>query len=145
MGGGLKQFQVTTNPERLAQYDVTLTELAEALEHANLNTSGGFLLTQTKEYLVRITGRVESLEQIANSVVEYRDEGPILVKHVADVRFGHPVKRGDGSVNGKPAVIMAVQKQPGADTQILTKAIDEAVEELKGALPKDVRIENPGA
>jgi Cu/Ag efflux pump CusA len=142
MGGGLKQYQVITNPERLAQYDTTLSDLAAALEKGNINTSGGFLLTETKEYLVRITGRVEFLDDIENTVIEHRREGTILVKHVADVRYGHPVKRGDGSVNGESAIIMAIQKQPGADTQVLTKVIDKAIDEIRDALPRDVVVEN---
>ena len=142
MGGGLKQYQVITSPERLAQYDITLSDLAEALEEGNINTSGGFLLRETKEYLIRITGRVESLDDILNTVIEHRNKGMVIVKHVADVRIGQPVKRGDGSVNAKPAIIMAIQKQPGADTQVLTKQIDRAIDEIRGTFPEDVVIEN---
>lgn len=142
MGGGLKQYQVITNPEHLAQYDITLSDLAEALRKGNINTSGGFLLRETKEYLIRITGRVESLDDIENTVIEHRSEGTVLVKHVADVGYGYPVKRGDGSVNAKPAIIMAIQKQPGVDTQVLTKLIDKTIDGIRGALPGDVVIEN---
>ena len=142
MGGGLKQYQVITSPERLAQYDITLSDLAGALEEGNINTSGGFLLRETKEYLIRITGRVESLNDILNTVIEHRNEGMVLVEHVADVRVGQPVKRGDGSVNAKPAIIMAIQKQPGADTQVLTKQIDRAIDEIRGTFPGDVVVEN---
>ena len=140
IGGGLKQYQVLTDPRRLARYDVTLDDLTKAVEAANLNTGGGFLLGGTKESLIRITGRAESLQDLENAVVKPREPRPVLVRDVADVRFGHPVKRGDGSVNAAPAVILSVQKQPNADTLALTKQVDAALEELSGALPPDVKI-----
>ena len=97
-------------------------------------------LGSRKEHLIRITGRVESLQEIQDAVVAPRSPAPILVRHVADVRFGSPVKRGDGSVDAKPAVILSIQKQPEADTVRLTAQIDLALEEVRGSLPEDVEI-----
>ncbi len=142
MGGGMKQYQVVTTPERLLQYDVTLEELAKAVGATNVNLGGGFLLEPTKEYLIRITGRVESIAELEEAVVAYRKPASIRVKQVADVRFGIPAKRGDGSVNASPAVILSIQKQPTADTLRLTAEIDTALKEVQGSLPKDVEI-NP--
>jgi len=140
IGGGLKQYQVLTDPRRLARYDVTLDDLTKAVKASNLNTGGGFLLGGTKESLIRITGRIESLADLESAVVKAREPRPVLVRDVADVTFGHPVKRGDGSVNAAPAVILSVQKQPNADTLKLTRQVDAALEELQGALPPDVKI-----
>ncbi|MBI4574864.1 MAG: efflux RND transporter permease subunit [Planctomycetes bacterium] len=140
IGGGLKQYQVLTDPRRLARFDVTLEDLAKAVEAANLNTGGGFLLGGTKESLIRITGRAESLADIENAVVQSREPRPVLVRDVAEVQFDHPVKRGDGSVNAAPAVILSVQKQPNADTLTLTRTVDAALKDLSGAIPADVKI-----
>ncbi|MCZ6691843.1 MAG: efflux RND transporter permease subunit [Planctomycetota bacterium] len=142
MGGGEKQYQVITNPRRLRQYDVTLGELTHAVEASNLNTGGGFILEDRKEYLIRILGRVGSLEEIENAVVKPADPSSVLVKHVAEVRFGKAVQRGDGSVNSEPAIIIAIQKQPGADTIALTEKVDAALERIKESLPPDVKIHN---
>lgn len=143
MGGEYKQYQVTTTPARLRQYDVTLEELSKAVGAANVNAGGGFLLKPTKEYLIRITGRIESLSELEDAVVTERHGAAVLVKHVADVRFGTPVKRGDGSVNASPAVILSVQKQPNADTVRLTREIDAAIAEIRKSLPSDLEV-NPG-
>ncbi|MFQ5702232.1 MAG: efflux RND transporter permease subunit, partial [Acidobacteriota bacterium] len=140
MGGGLKQYQVTTDPRRLRRYDVTLDELAHAVEAANLNTGGGFLLGDRKEYLIRILGRAESLEEIRNAVVKPSGTAPVLVRHVADVGFGIGVQRGDGSVNSRQAVILAIQKQPGADTLELTRGVEREIGKLKEILPADLKI-----
>lgn len=140
MGGGVKEWQVTTTPERLRQYDVTLEELAKAVGASNVNAGGGFLLEPTREHLIRITGRVEALEELQDAVVAARTPAPVLVRNVADVRFGSPVKRGDGSVNASPAVILSIQKQPNADTVKLSAEIDRALGEIAASLPKDVKV-----
>jgi CzcA family heavy metal efflux pump len=144
MGGGLKQYQVTTNPARLRQYDVTLEDLTRAVEQANVNAGGGLVLDPKQEYLIRILGRLGSLEELEDAVVSAREgSSPVLVQHVADVRYAVPVQRGDGSVNGTSAVILAIQKQPGADTLALTRAIDERLPSLKAQLPGDLVFHAP--
>ena len=141
MGGELKQYQVLTNPERLARHDVTLDELAEAVEQSNAVTGGGFLLAQDEESLIRIVGRATSLEDIEQTVVKLSDPVPITIGQVADVRHAGPVKRGDGSVNTRPAVILSVQKQPGADTLELTEEIETELAKIQATLPADVKID----
>ncbi len=141
MGGELKQYQVLTSPDRLAQYNVTLNHLTKAIEQANVVTGGGFLLDGEQERLIRIEGRTRSAEDIANTVVRHSSPLSITVAQVADVRLAGPVKRGTGSINGEPAVILSVQKQPGADTLVLDRKIEETLDEIQTGLPADVTIE----
>jgi CzcA family heavy metal efflux pump len=141
MGGELRQFQVLTSPERLAQYEVTIDELTRAVEKSNAVTGGGFLLTSSEESLIRIVGRALTLEDLENTVVRQGDPVAVTVRQVADVRYGGPVARGDGSVNAQPAVILTVQKQPGADTLTLDRNILKTLDDIQGTLPSDVKIE----
>jgi CzcA family heavy metal efflux pump len=141
MGGELKQYQVLTSPERLAQYNVTLNDLTKAVEQANVVTGGGFLLDGEHEKLIRIEGRATRPEDIANTVVRPGNPLAITVAQVADVQLAGPVKRGTGSVNGEPAVILSVQKQPGADTLVLDRKIEEMLDDIQSNLPADVTIE----
>ncbi len=141
MGGEVKQYQVLTTPERLARHDVTLDELTRAVARSNAATGGGFLLGEDRESLIRIVGRAGSLEDVAETVVRPGETVPITVREVADVRFGGPVKRGEGSVDGSPAVILSVQKQPGADTLRLTREIDRILAEVRATLPADVALD----
>jgi hypothetical protein len=67
---------------------------------------------------------------------------PILVKQVAEVKMGPGVLRGDASVNAQPAVILSIQKQPGANTVELSRKVDQALAELQRTLPADVKINN---
>jgi CzcA family heavy metal efflux pump len=141
MGGELKQYQVLTSPTRLAEYGVTLDELTRAVEQANAVSAGGFLLSRERESLIRIVGRATSLQDLAKTVVADRNPTPVTVSHVADVRLGGPVSRGDGSVEGHPAVILTIQKQPRADTLALDRAIEATVAEMRKTLPADVIID----
>ncbi|MCE9581493.1 MAG: CusA/CzcA family heavy metal efflux RND transporter [Planctomycetes bacterium] len=141
MGGGLRQIQVTTTPERLRRHDVTLEDLTEAVRDSNANVAGGFLIEPNTESLIRITGRADSLDDVRDAVVSPRTPAPVLVRDVADVAFGPAVARGDGSVDGKPAVILSIQKQPEADTVRLTAEVDAALAELQAANP-DIEFNN---
>ena len=140
IGGGVKQYQILASPEKMAAYGITLDEVIEAARNSQVNTAGGFLEGANREALVRNIGRTTSIEEIAASVVEMRGGVPILLKDVAEVRFGKQVMRGDAGVNGKPAVIISVQKQPGVDTIRLTGEVESALEEIKKGLPEDITI-----
>lgn len=140
IGGGVKQYQVRVSPRRLAALGLSLKEVEHAVGASNENTTGGYLEAQSQEYLIRNIGRLRNPEQLLNTVVATRNGVPVLLKEVGSVGVGTLVKRGDGSIDGKPAVILSVQKQPGASTIDLTQSIEAALEELQPSLPKDVRI-----
>lgn len=142
MGGGRKQVQVLVDYHRMHQYDVTLDRVRDALSDSNLNVTGGYVDRGGKELLVRGVGRLRSLEDIEEVVVSYEESRPVLVRDVARVVEGAQVKRGDSSVNGREAVVLTIQKQPGADTRRLTEQIEQAVAELRPSLPDDVRIDS---
>lgn len=142
IGGERLQYQVQVSSAKLKQFGVGLDEVEKALGQATRNTTGNFYYEYGTEVLIRNVGRAESLDDLGNTVITSRNGQPILLKQVAEVKFGAAFKRGDGSINGKPAVIMAVEKQPGANTVALTNEIEKACVELQQALPKDVRL-NP--
>jgi CzcA family heavy metal efflux pump len=140
IGGGAKQFQVLTNPARLQQYGITLDQLTEAVREGNQNTSGGFLQSPQREAVIRITGRAHSPQDIARTAITVRDGVPVTVGQVADVKFGAGLPRGDASVNAQAAVILSVQKQPNANTLVLTRQIDRALDDIQAGLPADLKI-----
>lgn len=149
MGGVLKQYQVMTSPEKLAAQRVTLEELVAAAEKANVIAGGGIMERGERESLIRISGQSQTLEEIGNTVVVWRDPRPVLLKDVAEIRLGGPVRRGDGGVwvkstegvSGGDAVILAIQKQPGADTLKLDRELEKVLDELQTQLPAGVELE----
>lgn len=140
IGGGVKQYQVQVSPERLKQYGFSLEDVEKAVAGSNQNTTGGFLEKRGQEFLIRNLARAQSPADIEATVVGVREGVPVTLKQVADVRFAPMVKRGDGSMNGEPAVILSVQKQPGANTVALTKEIDRVLEDLKRTLPSEITL-----
>jgi Cu/Ag efflux pump CusA len=140
IGGGVKQYQALVSPEKLKQFGITIEEVTNALEKSNANSTGGFVDAQSQEYLVRNLGRFYSIDELKQTVVVYRNNTAIRLGDVANVEFGARIKRGDAGSNGKPAVIMSIQKQPGASTIELTEKVDEAMKELQTTLPPDIEI-----
>lgn len=140
IGGGVRQYQVQLRPERLANFHISLTEVRTALEHAQATAGGGFLDQGEQEFLIRGLGRIGSLADLRAAVITERDGLPITIGDVATVTFGARPKRGDAGVNGKPGVIISIQKQPGASTIELTQQVEDALEELRSSLPAGVEL-----
>ncbi|NOT32797.1 MAG: efflux RND transporter permease subunit [Candidatus Eisenbacteria bacterium] len=141
IGGDLREFQVEVDPQRLAQLGVSLDQVADALNDATRDPAAGFHVDQGQEYLVRGLGRARGSEDLASAVIDSRGGTPITVGSVATVRVGPEPKRGTASYGTRPAVILSVQKQPGANTLALTREIDGALERLAPTLPAGVTIE----
>jgi CzcA family heavy metal efflux pump len=140
-GGGEKQYQVLVNPILLREYNVTLEEVETALREANRNSSAGFRVAGGQEYLIQGVGRVSTEEEIGDIVVVARQTRPILIRNVARVQVGEALKRGTGSHKGSPAVILGIQKQPGANTLELTRRLDETIDDIQRTLPAGMVID----
>ncbi|MBW4700082.1 MAG: CusA/CzcA family heavy metal efflux RND transporter [Aphanocapsa lilacina HA4352-LM1] len=140
IGGGEMQYQVLVDPDRLKQFGVTLGQVSAAVQEANLNAPGGFLLSPDRELVIRGIGRIASLADLGESVVAVRSGVPVRIAEVARVQTGSGVKRGDASFNGQAAVIVTVVRQPFADTPTVTRAVEAAMDDIRATLPKDVRV-----
>lgn len=140
-GGDQKQYQVLISPERLRQYSVSLNEVEQALRQGSQNASAGFRVAGGQEYLIQGVGRASSEEAIGSIAVTSRDARPIFVRDVAQVRIGPALKRGEGSHNAEPAVVLGIQKQPGANTLDLTRRLDATLDEIQRTLPAGMKID----
>ena len=141
IGGNEKQYQVTLKPDQLAAYGVTVDEVLKALRDTNQNAAAGFYHEGGQEYLIQGVGRVRRIEDIGETVVALRKGQPVMVRHLGDVAIGTGIVRGTGSHNAKPAVILAIQKQPDANTLALTQRLDETFTSLQTTLPKGMKLE----
>ena len=141
VGGGRKQYQVLVDPHLLHRHEVKLHDVEVALEESNLNVTGGYLEKESQELLARGIGRLKSKEEILQVVVRQTGLRPVLLEDVARVVEAPQPKRGDSTVNGREAVVLTIQKQPGVDTRWLTEEIHKALDELRTSLPPDVVLE----
>jgi CzcA family heavy metal efflux pump len=141
IGGAERQFQVVAHPDLLRANNITVDELLDAVRGASQNTSAGIYVEGPQEYVLQTIGRVRNAQEIGDSVVALKGDRPVLIRNVADVREGAALKRGEGSRNGKPAVIVGVQKQPGANTVELTARLDAQLDELQEELPPGITID----
>ncbi len=140
IGGGVRQHQVLADPERMAAYGVSLQDVVDATERSQINTPGGFIASETRESLVRNIARTADLDEIRATVLTVRDGIPIRLGDVADLRIDKQIMRGDAGVDGRPAVMISVQKQPGVDTVALSALVEEALAEIERDLPQDVEV-----
>ena len=140
IGGGEKQFQVVVNPAALQSHNVTLNQVIRALEQGNENVSAGIINERGAEWLVTGVGRIHSLDDIGATVVAARSGVPTLVRDLGEVKVGEAQKRGEGSAMGKPAVILGIQKQPGANTLELTKRLDAVLADVTAKLPAGMKL-----
>lgn len=142
IGGERMQYQVLVSTQKLQQFNIGIDALDNALQQTNSNSTGGFFDRYGSEVLIRTIGRAGGKEDLENTVITNREGLPVLLKQVAEVKAGAAMKRGDAGINGKPAVILTIEKQPSSNTVEITNAVIEACEELKASLPPDVKI-NP--
>jgi len=140
IGGERLQYQVLVSAAKLKQFNLSIDDVDEALSLTNQNSTGGFFDQYGSEVVIRNIGRAQSLSDLEKTVVSNSEGLPVLLSQVAEVRFGAAQKRGDASINGRPAVILTIEKQPGANTVQLTDQIETVLAELQATLPDDVSL-----
>jgi HME family heavy-metal exporter len=140
IGGEVRQYRVIPDPRRMAALDISFEAIENAIRKFGVNTGGGFVDLKAREYLIRNIGRTKNLDDLKNLVVSYRDGQVVSLNQVATVDFAARTKRGEAGLNGKPAVILGVQKQPGADTVAITRAIEAMLPELQRVMPPGVSV-----
>lgn len=142
VGGETKQYQVELDPLRLQAFGLTVGQVTDALKGSNQNFAAGVVKQHSSDYLLRGLGRVRSAADIEQIAVQTRGGLPVLVRDLATVTVGPAFRVGDASANGKPAVVISVQKHPDANTLELTKRIKAQLTEIQRTLPQGMRIES---
>jgi CzcA family heavy metal efflux pump len=140
IGGEVREYVVELDPARLIETRLSVDEVAEAIAEASAVPAAGFHVDGGQEYLVRGLGRARSAADLAATVLRVRDGTPLRVGQIAAVREAPEPARGTASYRARPAVILSIQKQPGANTLALTHEIDRVLADLRRGLPQGVVI-----
>jgi CzcA family heavy metal efflux pump len=138
IGGDVRTLRVEPDTARMAQLGVSLTQVQAALAGFAANAGGGFIDLNSREYLIRHMARTTKIEDLQGVAVAWKDGRAVLLEQVANVLMAPAMKRGDAGYDGAPAVIVSVQKQPGADTVQLTTQVEAALKELGAGLPAGI-------
>ncbi|KMO36022.1 efflux RND transporter permease subunit [Methylobacterium aquaticum] len=141
IGGEVRQFRVAPNPAAMRALGVTNAQLEAALQQFGTNAGGGFTDQYSREYLIRNIARTLDLDDLRNVVIATVNNAPVYLRQVAEVSFGAKVKRGDAGYQGKPAVIVSVEKQPDVDTVKLTRQVEQALGEITQTLPDGIKAD----
>ena len=140
-GGEQKQYEVVARPGRDSRHTASpLDDVERALTRPTRMRRPVSRSPQGQEYLVRGVGRLGDVEAIARRPREDHRGVPVLVRDVGTVREGAAIKRGEGSHNAHPAVILGIQKQPGVNTLELTARIEPTLDDIQRSLPPGMRI-----
>jgi CzcA family heavy metal efflux pump len=142
IGGEVRQYRVTPNLAAMQTLGVTHDQIETAVSRFGTNTGGGYVDLYGREYLIRNVGLTRQLNDLANTIVTVRNDQPIILKQVAQVDYAPRIKRGGAGYNGKPAVIISIQKQPDADTVDLTRRIEKALADIQRTLPAGLSATN---
>jgi CzcA family heavy metal efflux pump len=140
IGGDKLQYQVLISSQKLKQFELSVDDVENALRLSSENSTGGFFDRYGSEVFIRNVARVTSLDDLKNTVIENKKGLPVMLSQVAEVQFGAQKKRGDAGLNGGPAVILTVEKQPDGNTVELTDEVTAALKELESTMPPDVRV-----
>ncbi len=150
IGGDTKQYQVLLAPERLRAFGISPVEVATALRRTNENAAAGILSAGPQETIVEGIGRVRTLADIGKTVVALRGEVPVRVSDLGEVVLGAAFKRGTAAASHRdpeghpvfePGVIVAIQKQPSANTLEVTARVDRALDEIHARLPAGMHLD----
>ncbi|HSW44521.1 MAG TPA: efflux RND transporter permease subunit, partial [Phycisphaerae bacterium] len=148
-GGDIKQYQVVLSPPRLQAHQISIRKVTEALSKSNENVAAGFLVQSGEESILQGIGRIRSEEDIRQTVVEVRNGRPVKVSDLGTVMIGAAIRRGTGSASRRgpdwepivePGVVMAILRQPHANTLEVTRLLDKALDDIQETLPDGMLI-----
>ncbi|MEM7008943.1 MAG: efflux RND transporter permease subunit [Thermodesulfobacteriota bacterium] len=140
-GLGDPAFWVYVDPEQLRQYNVTLEQIASAIDQKNLDLPGGAVEQGDAEFLVRVTGRIETVQDLLNIPVKRNPDGRhILLNDIGRIEQGEQETRTKARVNGLPAINLWVNKQKGADSIKTVEEIEKVVEEFNNSKPDEIQV-----
>lgn len=142
-GGLLKQYEVALNPDRLRSYNLSISDVFTALEKNNQNTGGAYIDKKPSAWFIRSEGLIGSLDDISDIVVSTTNNGmPVLIRDVAEVRFGHATRYGAMTYNGEGEVVGAVVLMlKGENSNAVVNRVKDRIVEIQKTLPEGVMIE----
>jgi len=140
VGGFKKQFHITPWPDKLAAYNLTLGDVISALERNNANVGAGYIERAGEQYLVRVPGQAEKLDDLKRIIVSQRHGVSIRLTDVANILMGEELRTGAATQSGHEVVLGTVFMLIGENSRIVSKAVDAKIQEINKTLPEGVVV-----
>lgn len=141
LGGDIKEYQILLDLEKMRRFGISVDDVLRATDDMNRNAAGGVLYEYSNEYIIRGMTSTTNIEDIERTVVSRVSKHPVTLRDIAEVKIGPKEPRmGAASVEGKPAVILTVTKQPNVSTKELTANLDSQLAGMAKTLPADIDI-----
>ena len=134
IGGYVKQYHVQPDPARLIAYGLSFGQIVKAIEANNVSRGANYIERNGEGYVVRTSGRVETLAEIEDIVVATRGAVPVRIKDVADVTLGRELRTGSASVNGREVVLGTALMLIGGNSRTVAAAADAKIKEINRTL-----------
>ncbi|MCB9637440.1 MAG: efflux RND transporter permease subunit [Myxococcales bacterium] len=143
LGGQMRTYEVALSPQRLHVYNLSVTDILQALQQSNRNVGGGYIQRSGEQLVVRGEGFLKSLEDIKSLPLRPQTgHSPVKIGQIADVRFAPMPRQGIATRDGRGEVVTAtVMMLLGANARDVVHAIKERIDQLKPGLPKDVKLD----
>jgi heavy metal efflux system protein len=139
IGGYVKQYLVQPDPARLTAYGLSFGDVVKAIEANNASRGANYVERNSEGYVVRTSGRVETLAEIEAIAVATRGAVPIRIKDVADVTLGRELRTGSASIDGREVVLGTALMLIGGNSRTVAAAADAKIREINRTLPPGIR------
>jgi cobalt-zinc-cadmium resistance protein CzcA len=139
IGGYAQQYHVQPDPQKLASLGLSFSDVIEALETNNTSTGAGYLEQNGESYVVRADGRIGTMEDLGNVVISSRGGVPIHIEDVATVAYGKELRTGSASENGHEVVVGTAMMLKGANSRIVSRAVDDKLVQVNQSLPEGIK------
>ena len=138
IGGYEKQFHVKPYPQKLLSYNITISDVIKALEANNNNIGAGYIEKNGEQYLIRVPGQVQDIDDIGHIIVSKKDDLTIRVSDIADVKLGSPLRSGAATKDGEETVLGTAMMLMGENSQEIAKKVATKLQEINKTLPEGV-------
>ena len=142
ISGFVKQYQVTVDPTKLRAYNLSLNDVSRAIERSNVEVGGRSLELSEREFILRVKGYIENLDDLKKVAVGIGDKGvPVLLRDMANIQFGPDMRRGIADLNGDGETVGGiVVVRYGANAHQVIQDVKVRLAQAMKALPPDVKV-----
>ncbi len=140
IGGFKKEVLVAPDPAKLLAYQISYSEVVNAIENSNSNRGVGFIEHNGAQWLMRVPGQASTLDDLANIVIRQHQGIPLRIKDVATVTLGKELRSGAATQNGREVVMSTVFMLIGENSRTVANNVARKLEEIKSSLPDGITV-----